>query len=724
MNTRSKLLLTFCCSVSLLWIVYMGILQLYDPFKLNSIKQRRYNPYKEALIANRGNIFDKKGVLLVTSQRNYQIDIDLSAVATMVRSTNRTQSHYYTLIADIISRNINVTFDEIFRKLQTAKGNTVLISETVDENQLLNIRAELEKNKLNIMVSTFSSLRRIYTRGKLAAGLIGVARGVTDTSSRYSRFTYRLEGLNGVEKAFDKDLLGDYGWREIVFDGRQRAVPIPNDANKPVTHGSSVYLTIDSDIQEILENNLRTGLTRYGAKNAIGVILDPRNGDVIAMTGINRDDHKLSDNQLRSNQNMPIQYLFEPGSTMKPFVSLLALEKGLFKEDEVFDCRPRTIKFKNEERTIRDDHAINQATFRDVIVQSSNVGISRIAEKIGRKDLYRHYINLGFGTMTSIDLDYESSGSFKKLNDWTGYTLHSVSFGQEMSVTALQLANAYAALANGGYLLKPNIYRQKVNEAGRVYAQTGRKVIRSIANKKSIAQNNTFLLDVVERGTGTASRMKTIKIAGKTGTSEKVVRGRVSANLRTASFAGFFPYENPEYVMVIVYDEPAASYRFGGSSAAVTFRSIVEQMLSLPDNHIIADSKLKDTHFITMPKLAGLKIADAKKLLAKEKIDYKIYNDMETGYIVGQLPLPGTRFTSKNKVSLYASTEKLPKKEINPNNIDKMPDFVGLTIRQAINIAKLHQVNLKIEGSGYIVSQTVKAGERIRLQQSCLVVAR
>jgi len=702
----------------------MGILQLYDPFKLNNIKQRRYNPYKEALIANRGNIYDKKGVLLVTSQRNYQIDIDLNAIANVVRSTNRTQSHYYTLIADIISRNLNTSFDEVFKKLQTARGNTLLISEAVDENQLLNIRNELEQNKLYVMVSTFSSLKRIYTRGSLAAGLIGLARGVTDSSSRYNRFTYRLEGLNGVERAFDKDLLGDYGWREIVYDGKQRAIPIPNDANKPVTHGSSVYLTIDSDIQEILESNLKIGLQRYGAKNAIGVILNPQNGDVIAMTGINRDDHKLSDNQLRSHQNMPIQYLFEPGSTMKPFVSLLALEKGLFKEDEVFDCRPRTIKFKNEERTIRDDHAIGEATFRDVIVQSSNVGISRIAEKIGRKDLYRHYINLGFGTMTSIDLDYESSGSFKKLNDWTGYTLHSVSFGQEMSVTALQLANAYCALANGGYLLKPNIYRQKVNEAGKVYAQTGRKVIRSIANRKSIAQNNTFLLDVVERGTGTASRMKTIKIAGKTGTSEKVVRGRVSANLRTASFAGFFPYENPEYVMVIVYDEPSASYRFGGSSAAVTFKSIVEQMLSLPDNHIIAESKLKDTHFITMPKLAGLKIADAKKLLAKEKIDYKIYNDVETGYIVGQLPLPGTRFSSKNKVSLYASKEKQAKNENNPNNTDKMPNLVGLTIRQAINMSKQLQINLRIEGSGHIVSQTIKPGERVRLQQSCLVVAR
>jgi len=724
MTSRAKVLFSFCLLMSFVWVIYMGILQFSDPFNLGTIKIKRYNPYKEPLIANRGNIYDQNGVLLVSSQRYYQIDIDLDNLSKTIKRQNRSQQEYFNIVADILTRNTNLSHEDIYKKLNTPKVNTVLISENVDESQLLNIKNELEHHKLNILVSSFSSLKRIYTKGNLASRLLGVTQGVTDNTSRHNRFTYRLQGLNGVEKAFDKDLLGDYGWREIIYDGRQRGIPIPNHSNKPVAHGSSVYLTIHSGIQEILESNLKNGLLSYNAKNAIGVIMNPNTGDVIAMAGINKDDSKISDNQLRSHQNMPIQYLFEPGSTMKPFVSLLAIEKNLVKEDEVFDCKPMTIKYKDSERTIRDDHAIGSATFRDIIVKSSNVGIAKVAEKIGRKDLYRHYINLGFGTMTSIDLDYESSGSFKKLNDWTGYTLHSVAFGQEMSVTALQLANAYCVLANGGYLLKPNIIQKKVTDQGRVYTQSDRKVIRTVSNKKAIAQNNSFLLDVVEKGTGTSARFRNIRVAGKTGTSEKVVRGRISKELRTASFAGFFPYENPEYVMVIVYDEPAPQYRFGGSSAAVTFKSIAEDILSLPDCAIIPQIRNRDTHFITMPKIVGLKIADAKKLLAKEKIDFKIYNELAEGYITQQLPLPGVRIATKNKVSLYAQKDKNPQKSKNDNAFEKMPNLVGMTIRQAINMSKELQINLKIQGSGHVISQTITPGTQLRLQQNCLVVAR
>jgi len=723
MSNRTKVLFSLCFLLSFAWIVYMGILQFANPFDLTDIQNKRYNAYKEYLIANRGNIYDQNGTLLVTSQKYYQIDLDLDALSKFIKKQNKPQNDYYRLVTDIITKNTNLTHEEVLRKLITTKANTVMLSENIDENQLLNIKADLSRLNLNIIVPSFSAIKRVYTKGGLAARLLGVTKGVTDNTSRYNRFTYRLEGLNGIEKAFDKDLLGDYGWREVIYDGRQRLIPIPNKANKPVANGSSLYLTIHSEIQDILEKNLRAGMLSYNAKNAIGVIMNPNTGDVIAMTGINKDDSKLNENQIRSFQNMPVQYLFEPGSTMKPFVSLLAIEKNLVKEDDVFDCKPLTIKYPDSERTIRDDHAIGSATFRDVIVKSSNVGIAKIAEKIGRKDLYKHYYNLGFGNMTSIDLEYESSGSFKKLNDWTGYTLHSVAFGQEMSVTALQLANAYCALANGGYLLKPNIIKQKVSEQGKVYAQTERKVIRTVSTRKAIAQNNTFLLDVVERGTGTSARFNNIKIAGKTGTSEKVVNGRLSS-LRTASFAGFFPYENPEYVMVIVYDEPASQYRFGGSSAAVTFKSIAEDILSLPDCTIIPDLRNKDTHFITMPKIVGMKIADAKKLLTKEKIDFKIYNDLAEGYITQQLPLPGVKIATKNKVCLYAQKDKTKDTKAATIAYEKMPNLVGMTIRQAINMSKELQIDLRIQGSGHVVSQTIQPGEKLRLQQSCVVTAR
>jgi len=494
-----------------------------------------------------------------------------------------------------------------------------------------------------VLSTDFNSSRRVYTKGQLAARLLGMTRGITDTATEFTRYTFRLEGLNGVEKSFNRDLLGDYGWRKVMLDARSRLVHNPFSENKPVSNGSSIYLTIDADVQEILESNLYRGLSQYGAKNGIGVILNPKNGNIIAMAGVNENDKSYNDNQLRSLQNMPIQFLFAPGSTVKPLVSLLALDKNYYKEDDMFDCRPMHLSYG---RIIRDTHELGRINLRDVIAQSSNVGVAKIAERIGRDDMYRHYLNFGFGTTTTVDLLDESSGLFSKLSDWSQLTLHSISFGYEMSVTALQLANAYVALANGGYLLKPNIVDKKVDENGKEYFSSSRRVLKQVGSRKAIELNNSFLLDAVERGTGTGTKFQNIKVAGKTGTAIKENISKAQRTQYTASFAGFFPYENPQYVMVIVYDEPSYRYRFGSTSAVPTFKRVVEEMLTLPQCNIIPDLKMSNQELITMPRLTGMKTQDARKALDNLKIDYQIYNETPNSFIVQQYPQAGVQFGS------------------------------------------------------------------------------
>ena len=728
MNSRFKVLIGFCFFISTVWVVYLFILQLFDPFDLTGARQRRYDHHKEFIIADRGNIYDSKGKLLVSSLKFYQIDIDLQRIRSIAERNNVSETVYFRQIADIISDNSNMSHNHVYQRLISATGNTVVISENIDENQLYLIRQGFAENRLNVLTSAFSSIRRIHTRGNLGARLIGVTRGVTDNATRFNRNTFRLEGLNGIEKAFNEDLLGDYGWRKTLYDARQRVVPIPTSDSKPVSHGSSVYLTIDADIQEILENNLYRGIVQYRAKNAIGVIMNPRNGNIIAMAGLNENDRMQSDNHVRSLQNMPIQFMFEPGSTMKPFVSLMALERGLFKEDDLVDCRTWRIQIGRTTRTIRDSQGRNMGMipFRDVIVQSSNVGIARVADRVGAENLYRGYLDLGFGTVTNVDLSDESSGIFAKIADWTRFSLHSLSFGQEMSVTALQLATAYCAMANGGYVLKPNIVDKKIDNNGNVYFKSERRVVNTVSNSEAIAMNNSFLLDSIERGTGSNTRFKNIKIAGKTGTSEKAVGGRYSAYQYIASFAGFFPFENPEYVMVIVFDEPEHRYRFGSQSAVPTFRNIVEEMLTLPDNTTIYDIKMANQELIRMPRLVGLPIEEAKILLNEQSIEYQIYNEEAGSYVVQQFPQEGIQFGSRNTISIYCSQDR----EITQNNpIENisdniMPSFVGMTLRQAIYLSKALRIELSIEGSGHIVSQSIRPGEQIRLQQRLNVVAR
>jgi membrane peptidoglycan carboxypeptidase len=420
---------------------------------------------------------------------------------------------------------------------------------------------------------------------------------------------------------------------------------------------------------------------------------------------------------------MPVQYLFEPGSTIKPFVSLLALEKKILNDDDTVDCKTWTIKYENEERTIRDSHEMGRLTLKDIIVHSSNVGIARVAERIGKNDLYKNYLNIGFGVNSHIDFDNEVVGFVGKLSDWNQYHLHSVSFGQGMSVNALQLATAYCALANGGYILKPHIINKKINDKGKTYYQAERKVLRTVSNKKYIDQNNSFLLDVVEKGTAKNTKFQYIKIAGKTGTSEKAVDGKYSKTKYTASFAGFFPYENPEYVMVIVYDEPDYNYRFGAASATPTFRNIVEEMVTLPQCQVILDTKAFAKEMIIMPKLVGAKVAEAKKILLNKKIDYQIFNDIEDGFIVSQTPEPGTKFGINSKISLLADKELYVKKDHDIDVFETMPNLVGMPIRKAIYTSKNARINLKIKGSGYVVSQSITPGTKITYQQNCVVVA-
>ena len=724
MNLRFKIILTVCFFISTVWVVYLLALQVYDPFNLSDIKRRRYDSHKEFIVANRGCIFDSNGAMLAGTIKYFQVDIHVERVRDIANRNQKDVNYYFNIISDIFSSNTNLNKNAVSQRLKAAKGTSVVISERIDENQLMNLRKAFEKERLNVMVSAFSSMNRIHTRGSLAARLLGLTNGVTDNSTRFSRYTFRLEGLNGIEKAFNNDLLGDYGWREALFDGRQNFVPKPEFLSKPVTHGSSIYLTIDSDIQEILENNLQKGLGLYKAKNAIGVIMNPKNGDILAMAGINENDKKFNDNQVRSLQNMPIQYLFEPGSTIKPLVSLLAIEKNLFKENDIFDCKPMQLQYNKVRRTIKDSHELGKITFRDVIVQSSNVGVAKIAEKIGAESLYKYYLDFGFGTTTHVDLNDESSGRFSKMSDWTHFTLHSLSFGQEMSVTALQLANAYVALANGGELLKPNILKYKMDSNGKIYDKSSRKVLRKVANKKSLELNNSFLLDVVERGTGTNTRFKNIKIAGKTGTSEKAVGGKYSKYLYTSSFAGFFPYEDPQFVMVIIYDEPEYRFRFGSQSAVPTFKNIVEELLALPNCNIIPDIKMHEQEIITMPKLVGLKISEARKILNNAKIDFHAYNESKNSFVVQQFPQPGVQFGSKNKVSIYCSEDKVVSESNVVINENIMPNLVGMPLRQAISISKALKINLSIDGSGHIVSQSIKEGEKIQFQQKCLVVAK
>jgi cell division protein FtsI/penicillin-binding protein 2 len=246
-------------------------------------------------------------------------------------------------------------------------------------------------------------------------------------------------------------LAGEYGWREVVYDANHERVPYPNLHEKQSQDGFNLKLTIDSKIQEIVEHALYEGAVKYSAKNVGAIAMDPNTGRILALAGVSPEDRNIDPGLVRVKSNIPLSFMFEPGSTMKPLTMLPALEHKLVRPNEKIACGV----YQVGKRTIRDTHQYGALTPKEIIAKSSNVGVAKIAERIGKKRLYEKFISLGYGQKTGLGLYGESSGLFRKPDDWDGYTLHSLSFGQAISVTALQHVTAFSAVANGGKMMKP-----------------------------------------------------------------------------------------------------------------------------------------------------------------------------------------------------------------------------------------------------------------------------
>ncbi|HNX01508.1 MAG TPA: penicillin-binding transpeptidase domain-containing protein, partial [Candidatus Cloacimonadota bacterium] len=705
------------------WVIYLFIIQMFDPLDLTYYRQLRYNPSKELLIPARGAIYDCNGQLLASTIKYYQIDIDRGAVKKYCERHKLSQSTEFDKIAMIISRNSDLTKDFILEKLN--RGNltySIQISNKIKESELNRILKEFAANKLPQPIYTFSSMKRVYSKGILAARVIGSVKENTEeiANIRRDKVLYQLHGTCGLEATYDRILSGDYGWREVVYDAHNSEVPYPSLSEKAPENGANLVLTIDSDIQEIVENNLFEGLEKYSAKNAAAVIMNPETGEVVAMAGISKTDKSTDPNAVRALLNIPVTFMFEPGSTFKPFTAMLALEKHLYRPTDLIDCSTRNIGG----RIIRDSHGHPSMTLRNVIAYSSNCGISRVAEVVGQQALYNRLTALGFGQKSGLNLVGESSGYFRKLNAWGPYSLPSISFGQEVSVTPIQLAVAYCAIANGGKVMKPYIVKQITDTNGNVLQTFQPKVIRTVANKAVLDTLRSYMQSVVDYGTATQVKLDYLKVAGKTGTAEKKEEGSryYSKDKFTSGFSGFFPADNPKLVMVVLYDEAVGVYHFGSLSAGPTFRAITEQICALPKCAIIPEVKQQNQIQVTMPNVTGLSQSQAESVLRNMGIKFNTVLNDPSGMVINQFPKAQVQFNRQNTATIVVDRKSQNLLAVSNNSI--MPDLSGMTIRAAMKIAKIKRINLVVNGYGTIVSQTIPSGSRTRAGDTCTVEAR
>jgi cell division protein FtsI/penicillin-binding protein 2 len=721
MRTRLRIFIIINSIVLLIWVFYLFCLQLLDPHNFKSTIAIRQNPSKQLIIPNRGNIYDRNGQLLVSSIKYYQVDLDKKTLKKYAdQRSDFTFNEICDDVASIVAENSLENKNSLFRKITNSRSS-VLLSDEVSESQLIKIKKKFKDKRYPGLVTNFSFIKRSYPKEKLAASLLGMVK----SNQEYEDYDpgnnfYQLKGLSGLEATFNDDLAGKFGWQETINDANNKRIPFLFLKEKEAQNGYSLTLTLDSNIQEILEENLQKGLQKFSAKNAIGVIMDPNSGEVLAMSGITVGDENRSASYLRSLKNLSTGFMFEPGSTLKPITALLALDHNIYKPDDVIECK----NYQIENRIIRDSHEHSHLNFRDIIAYSSNVGISKIVEKVGSETLYDRMIAMGFGQKTGSNLAGEASGIFRKLQDWQGYSLHSISFGQEIAVTALQLAKAYSCFANDGKVMQPYFVKEIRDEQNKLIKEFKPKKIRKISDQRSLDTLRVFLRNVVEYGTATLTNLDYVGIAGKTGTAEKIIKGEkeYSKDKYTSVFAGFFPYDEPKYVMVILFDEPDYEYHFASLSAVPTFKDIVVSMLNRPDNPLVTEIKAKDVTYAVMPDMLGKNQVEARSILQKKGIDFNLITSSEEALVINQFPQAGVEFDITEIVIVILDKEKVQKDEEMLDYV--MPDLLGLTVRNALYSAVRRNIKLAVAGAGVISSQSIPPGTKTVFGEKCLVTAK
>ena len=509
--------------------------------------------------------------------------------------------------------------------------------------------------------------RRFYPQGDLARGLLGTVRNG--------------EASGGVEEAYDAVLRGVVGQAVLARDATGRPIPGESVVVEGSREGGQVILTLDVDLQEIGQQALGEAIRETDARGGDLLITDPGTGDVLAMVSV----HRESTNAL-SVINTP----YEPGSILKPLTVAGLLQNGLASLDDVVDTESGSWTVAG--RTIRDVNSEHgPITLARALQISSSVGVAKAAQAMSPAIQYQNLRDFGLGAPTGIGLPGEGRGTLRRPEQWSGQSSVSLAIGYEVSVTPLQMAMAYGALANGGLLMEPRLVREFRDSNGKVTARFRPRIVREAVSPGVAREVADVLVGVVEDGTGTRARLGTFRVAGKSGTSRVWSDGGYETGEYFASFVGFFPANDPQLVVTVKLDRPQGAY-YGGSAAAPVTRATMEAVLAAQRTPI--------------DRQALVEVARAQELGATPRRSS-----------VGDTPsvprFADLRLTpNSGSAALQESNHSTWRESALPEGrtVARVPDVLGLPARAAAR--RIHEAGLRVEwdGSGVVEHMAPQAG--------------
>jgi len=515
-------------------------------------------------------------------------------------------------------------------------------------------------------------------------------------------------GIAGLEFAYDSILAGSPGYIDYVRDGKNNTYCIKEIPVVEPVSGKSIVLTIDWYFQELVEKELKAAVEKYHARSGTAVFLDCNSGEILAAADY-VDNSESDFIKLRS-----VSDCFEPGSVLKVVTASALLDEDLIDLEEKIFCENGV--WKCGRRRLHDDKKYDSLTLGQIVELSSNIGIGKLAQRLGGEKLIAALRRFGFGQRTRIDLPGEAAGSIGDPGVWSDYNIAALAMGHSIMVTPLQLAGAMAAVANGGSLYRPRVVRAVLDNDGGAFVKYGRELIGRVIDEEDIEIMHDFLAGVVERGTATPVKSDIVTIAGKTGTAEipDNENGGYHKNEYNASFAGYFPAENPRVAGVVVLERPKPVH-YGGYTAGPAFRNIAESYTITHADNMLPDTRIKAAgsrrEMLKVASLVGCEFSLAEKIAEREGLE--LGTNSKEGMIIWQYPPPHRNIPGSEKVIVLVR-----EKDDDPS----MVDLTGVSMRTAIAVMDYQGVEYSIEGSGRVVKQYPAAGTDLKKNTRCRII--
>ncbi|MBX9138407.1 MULTISPECIES: stage V sporulation protein D [unclassified Clostridium] len=658
-----------------------------------------------SVTATRGDILDRNGSVLVSSANVYRIDFDLDSVRNHIKEKKITMND----IAVEISNVTGVEVEEVLKALNKknsdgsdasysplVRGVTKAVADSADDLGIY-----------GLIVSR--DVKRYYPNENFLASALG---GINSEGT----------GLTGIELQYDDYLAGIAGMKIGAYDSWGNRLPFDTYKFTPPIDGSDIISTVDENLQYIAEKVAQKGLEEHNAKGVHVLIMDPNNGEILAM--VNKPDYdpndpysgyEIFDGETDNDkiQNMWRNWLvsdtFEPGSTFKTVTMVAALEEGLVSDNETFTCNGG-VKFGNT--TVhcwkRDGHGTQ--TLGEVLKNSCNVGMMEIGERLGIDKLNEYIYKLGFGKTTGIDLPGEASGIVKSSDTVSAIDLATISFGQTNTVTTLQLMAAFNAIANGGDLIQPHIVKEISHEdesGNRVIDETIKPTTKKdVLSDSSTALLRSYLERTVTKDGPDGSFVQGYNVGGKTGTAQKVdpATGTYSTDKYISSMVALAPVENPQITVFIAVDEPSNGSYYGGEVAAPLMKELFEEVFKYMDSPL-AKERFSIYKNVIIPDVRGKSIEEAKEILKENDLEAEVKGNGKT--IVSMDSYPGSTVKEGTTISITAKDNGQVGKEI------IMPDLKGSTKEFAASILDNLGLEYEFEGEGIVYSQSITSGNKI-----------